>query len=1617
MNSLRTTAFWTSILLVFPIITEAQYQVNGSASNTSCNCYELTPAQNSQAGSVWNVNTISLNDPFDFTFDIFLGCSGGGADGMVFGLQPVGTGIGTLGGGMGFQGVTPSLGTFIDTYQNGSANDPWQDHVSLNANGMIDHNGSADDLSGAQVLPEMEDCAWHTMQVTWDPITMNYTVTIDGVQYINYTGDIINNIFGGNPNVFWGFTAATGGLNNQHQFCTQLEASVTPSASSACPGEPINFVDNSASFGQIIDWSWDYGDGNNGNGQNTTHTYSANGTYNVQLTITDASGCTDDYTFPVSVASAVIDATATPASICAGESSQLSTTVTPPPPPDCIFTLNMFDSYGDGWNGASIDVLQDGTNIGNLTFTSGSSGTGTFSATHGTTITLVFNGGTYDSECSFDLLDDSGTNIGSAAQGTMTAGSTVLTFTVDCGFTTPTYDYTWTPTASLDDATSDAPLATPGSTQTYTVTITDPQTGCTATDDVTVTIGGANVDDIADQTVCDLYTLPTITGSTLSGNESYYTGTNATGTALSAGDVITTPGTQTIYIFDTDGICTDEESFTVTINESVDAGQDNNAALCNAPGSDLDISTLLSASAQTGGTWNETTASGQFTGTMFAASGLTAGTYSFTYIIAATAPCVDDTAFFDVTVSPAIDAGGDSTISICSTDGAFPISNLLASSASGGGTWSEVTSSGAFNSASADFDPNGLDGTFTFNYDLAASGTCPADQSVFTVNVEIAPTAQPGISDTSCNGLTYALNATASSGTGNWTSALSGTFSSNSDPNATFTAPNAGTYTLVWAETTPLGCSSSDSIEITVSDLSFVDQVTQSSCGNADGAITITASSGMGAYQYSNDNGASFQNGFAFNNLLAGTYNIIVSDDAGCTSTGPVTITDAGGPTIDQVNVVDVSCSGLCDGSITVSATGATQFSINNGAMGPSNVFSNLCAGTYTIIAEAANGCQFTITDSVLENLPVQISESHVDLICANQCDGAITSTATGGNGTFLFSLDGAAATTNGTFNNLCDGTYQVIVEDGAGCSDSVDITITTPTPLTMTIGVQNVTCSGMCDGSINCIPSGGTGNYTYNWSNTGSSLPINQNLCAGTFNLTVTDDNGCSLDSNNIAVIEPQTVIIDNILEQDEACFGDCTGELQVQATGAVEYSLTSAGPFQASPTFSNLCAGQYTVFAQDTGGCFTSTVANIGSPSEIVLTTISDTTICTGGTADLAAIAAGGAGNYTYAWDNGDTAPIISVSPTSDQVYCAVATDANGCQSNQSCVIVSLNPDLQISAFTDATICEGSQANLSAFATGGDGDPYTYTWDQSIGVGADQTVSPTATTTYTVTVTDGCETPSANASVVITVIPQMQISFTADTLEGCNPVTVQFTEVNVPQNSTCLWTFGDGNVDQNCTGVSHTYTDEGCWDVTLMITDTNGCTANFTQTDYICVHGYSTASFDYSPQSTTITNPEIQFNNTSTGAVIYIWDFMSGTSSDNSVDPTFTFPNNEPGSYEVCLTAINEYNCPSDTCDSITIKDEFIIYVPNAFSPDNDGINETFGPVINGHVESSYEFMVFNRWGELIFESTTSTEQWDGTHNGAIVPSDAYVWRVLARSESSNELKEYIGHVTVLR
>lgn len=229
-----------TILFLSSFTISAQYQLNGSAILDGEDCFQLTPEEEGQAGSVWFTDKLNLENSFDLQFQINLGCKNSGADGIVFGLQAESTSIGTAGFGMGFAGVNPSLGIEFDTYQNNDQFDPSYDHMAININGSVSHD-IGQNPDGPIVISStddnVEDCELHEVRVSWDAPSQTLKVYFECILRLRYKSDIVAEIFGGNPEVFWGFTAATGAGFNTQVICLKDINFITPLEDIIlCPG-------------------------------------------------------------------------------------------------------------------------------------------------------------------------------------------------------------------------------------------------------------------------------------------------------------------------------------------------------------------------------------------------------------------------------------------------------------------------------------------------------------------------------------------------------------------------------------------------------------------------------------------------------------------------------------------------------------------------------------------------------------------------------------------------------------------------------------------------------------------------------------------------------------------------------------------------------------------------------------------------------------------------------------------------------------------------------------------------------------------------------------------------------------------------------------------------------------------------------------------------------------------------------------------------------------------------------------------------------------------------------------------------------------------------------------
>ncbi|PKR79476.1 hypothetical protein CW751_14920, partial [Brumimicrobium salinarum] len=272
----------------------------------------------------------------------------------------------------------------------------------------------------------------------------------------------------------------------------------------------------------------------------------------------------------------------------------------------------------------------------------------------------------------------------------------------------------------------------------------------------------------------------------------------------------------------------------------------------------------------------------------------------------------------------------------------------------------------------------------------------------------------------------------------------------------------------------------------------------------------------------------------------------------------------------------------------------------------------------------------------------------------------------------------------------------------------------------------------------------------------------------------------------------------------------------------------------------------------------------------------------------------------------------------------------------------------------------------------------------------------------------------------------PLPVVSFTGVDLEGCSPVCPNInstTTINSPSSiAEYEWTFTDGSLYsganlsecfENNSGSTQFY------GLTLTATSNEGCVSTHTENDYVKVYHNPRAEFNFSPDESDIIDSKVEFFNTSLYADMYHWTFGNdGTSSETNPVVVFT---KDPDRHIIELVASTNEGCSDTVYEVVDILDRVIFYVPNTFTPDNDNYNETFQPVFSsGYDPQDYTLYIFNRWGEIVFESHDTNVGWDGrygTNSRKIVKEGTYVWKIEFKETMSDKRHTEKGHVNVLR
>ena len=954
-------------------------------------------------------------------------------------------------------------------------------------------------------------------------------------------------------------------------------------------------------------------------------------------------------------------------------------------------------------------------------------------------------------------------------------------------------------------------------------------------------------------------------------------------------------GPTTVYASVSDGTCSDTASVFLTIN-AVGAAVQTTISLCDDGTGNATFDLTAADATVNAGTANIVSwfSDPATTIAIPTPNNFLSGSTTV-YASVANGTCIDTASVFLVVnaVPTAIDQNPTTLCEDISGGGAVANIDLTAlNTAIDGGTGTTISWFSDPTASTAVVNPtNATVSNNQLFYALVHNGNC-FDTATVTYTVIALPNANAGVDDTVC-ALTYNLNATASVGTGTWSSLTPGVvFGNAASPTSSVTVPAAGIHTFTWSEDNTNGCTDADNVDITFNILSVPNTLTNPTCfGSTNGQIILAPQSSGGAttHSYQWDAAANNQITNPASNLTAGAFTVRVTDGFGC----------------------------FVDSTFTLTQPQDFTFTTDS-----SNSNCGLPDGWATVVNFA------------------------------------------GGTGPYTYDW-GAGPTTNDSLLNLIPGVYTVTVTDAVlpvGCDTSFSITVGNNPAFSASItNPVNVSCNGFTDGTATANGSDPLVAYTYLWDGAANNQTTQTatNLGAGSYLVTVTDPNTGCTDTTSVTLTQPTMVTV------------------------------------VANPI--NICLGQ---------------------------------------TANLTATGANGNGApYSYDWDNGAfIGSPYNVTPGVTTTYAVFAMDVDGCPSLPINVDVIVSQPLTVTVDLDQSICLGESTSFSALATpgSGNGGPYTYSWDNGLPNGANQNISPIVTTTYTVTLDDGCTTPVATAQITVTVNPLPIVDFTVDDQNACEGTNQLFTFNNVPgaTDSILTWSFGDGstssglgtNFNPNAGSVTHSYpATSGVYNVTLDVitTDAAGqCASSLTKTAYITIFENPVADFTMDPNPTTMFDPTINFYDASTTNALNInswaWN-IAGLDSSSLQNPSHTFPQ-DTGNYLVTLTVVDDNGCSSNVTHTAIVTGEYGIFVPNAFTPDGDGLNDEFFPDGFGVGNEDFSFFIFNRWGEILYETHTRFSPWNGKFKGNNVPNGTYVWRLDFKDINGKQHKE-VGKVNLIR
>jgi gliding motility-associated-like protein len=827
----------------------------------------------------------------------------------------------------------------------------------------------------------------------------------------------------------------------------------------------------------------------------------------------------------------------------------------------------------------------------------------------------------------------------------------------------------------------------------------------------------------------------------------------------------------------------------------------------------------------------------------------------------------------------------------------------------------------------------------------------------------------------------------------------------NFQPNATFTALGAGTYTVTVKDASGQ-CTYATSVTVaSAGSLTAAVTAAPTACtGVSNGTVTITSASGAGPHRFQLDGGTPVVGTipFTFTNVAAGNHTVIVTDQATNCSSGslPVTVTQGLGVTA-TTTANATSCPTVNNGSATVTVNAGTppfRYAIDGGTPtaptpAATYTFNGLSSGSHSVVVTDALGCSRTLNVFVVAGPTLLAGAAPTATTCEGAANGNLVITPFSGTAPYTFSLDGAGFVSGAapyTFNNVAAGPHTILVRDAQGCqSNAVPVTVAAGPPLVTTATSTPALCNAGSSGTITVAPPA-IGLTPFEYSLDGISWQTTNQftgLAAGTYTVRFREANGC-IGSTSLDIAEPVAINL-SATTVPVVCNGQSNGQLTVAATGGVapyQFSVNGGTTWQTSTGFS-LSAGNYTLTIKDANNCTRTLPVVLTEPPALGGTLTTTNASCNGGNdGTITLTPVGGNGTYSYSLDGGinwQTANNFNLAPGT---YTVTIKDQLNCTYDIPAV-VGLTNDLTVTPQTDVSICESKSTQLQVVS-----NALQYDWTPASGLSAvnisNPVASPRVTTQYIVALTLGrC---IARDTVLVTVNPA-PIPNAGPDIFICYG---QSATLNGSGGTVYRWspsTYLNNPALPNAVSTP----DRNIYYVLSVLSDANGCAALVTDTVMIDV----TPPIQVKTYpADTIGYPGDQFQLLAVpndpDVTTYVWTPSVGLSNAGVASPTVTI--GAIGSdvrYKVVASTVA--GCKGEAYVNVRVYKGPDIYVPTGFTPNGDGKNDKFTPFPVGMKSYNY-FRIFNRWGQLVFQTRRLNDGWDGTIGGQLQPEGIYVWMI---------------------